>query len=210
MKHVRLGASAEKAGRVLNSQAGPSLTRPQRLVGQKLGRFGLNRACWSILQQAPPGIRGAWMMVCRECTCQGRQIGLDLPVGGQAIARTGVQAIQVGLEVASGPQLVEGGVQVAHQERGAAGLAMMADRLDELFGQQALGFGIAFAAFRLLPSGDGQLGVEYHGCNWQRADRGAGGFVQLGAEPPLAERPAAAVTALGGVAALATGSWDVV
>jgi hypothetical protein len=47
--------------------------------------------------------------------------------------------------LAGRPELVESHVEVTSEQRGAACLTVMADGQDELFGQQAFGFGITLA-----------------------------------------------------------------
>jgi hypothetical protein len=119
------------------------------------------------------------MQARRQRARKRREVGLDLPVGWHALARRRAEAIEVLLQVACCPQFVEGGIEVGREQGSAADLAVAVDRVDQLLGHDALGFGIALAA------GSGSEARSRMRRGWggrQHAHGSAGGVVQVGAQ----------------------------
>jgi hypothetical protein len=190
---------------VHDAQASALVAGVDGLTRQPFGGLGLHAARRTIVEHAPPGIAGPRVPPGGKDTGQRGEIGLDLPVGWRARARGGAEAVKVLLQVAGGPQLVEGGVEFAGEQGGAASLTVAVDCLDQVLGQHALGFGVALAAQSVT---EGTRGMRDRWRTWQHARGGAGCLVQIGAQAAGAQRARAAVAWGRGRAALTTGNWD--
>ena len=202
VEHIRADRAAEQAGGVQDTQGSALVAGVGGLACQPFGGFGLHAARRSIVEHAPPGIAGPRVRPCGKDAGQWGQIRFDLPVGWRARRAGGrAEAVEVLLQLTGGPQLVEGGVEIAGEQGSAAGLSMATDCLDQVLGQDALGFGVALAP---RSGAEGDRGMRHRWRDRQHAHRGAGCVVQVGAQAAGAQRARAAVAACGGRAALAT------
>jgi hypothetical protein len=113
----------------------------------------------------------------RQRTREWSQIRFDFPIGWQGAPSLGAEPIQIRLELASGPQLIEGGIEVAGQQCGAAEATVMSDCQHQLLGEKALRLRIPLAAAgRFRPTVGDHLRPGR-----QRTDRRARSLVQLSA-----------------------------
>ena len=91
-----------------------------------------------------------------KCARQRRQVSLNFPLARHAVARGCADAVQVGLEQAGCPELVEGSVEISHQQCGTTRLAMACDLWHELLGEDAFGGLVSLSAAYLGLEGTGQ------------------------------------------------------
>ena len=143
------------------------------------------------------------MVARRQRPGQRRQVGLELPIARHGLASAWPEAVEVGLEMAGCPQLVEGHVEVTGEQRGATGLAVAGNLHHQMLGDYPLGFGIALTALARARREHDRGGYRDRRPDRQCADRLARRFVQLGTQSAGAERRGTAGTPLGRRVALA-------